>query len=126
MADFIDKTRAVVPPMDGAPGAYTPQQLSGSGATEVHNSRRLTRGHLHELIVGSQGVRVSFRGKSGISDAVDDTTSVVLPADTIYPFLALEGEKDENGDPKWGSTYVYVEADDGASDFEAWVVQRGR
>ena len=51
MSDFIDNTRAVIPPMVGG-GNLEPQRLADTGTTESSNSRRLVRGRMHELIVG--------------------------------------------------------------------------
>lgn len=127
MADWLDSTRAVVPPMDGTavPGNLQSQRLAGTGTTESSTSRRLIRGHIHEIVVGATAVRVSFRPKSGIANAVA-TTSMIIPAYGSYQFVALIGPEDDAGDPAWGSVYVYVEAADGASAYEAHVVQRTR
>jgi hypothetical protein len=122
MGDFLDVTRAVIPPMEGdqVPGHFQPQRLSGTGTAEAVNERALSKGRIHDLIVGAAAVRVSFRAVGGASDQVA-TTSTLIPANTIYPFLALLGP-----DNTWGSIFVYVEAGDGAADYEAFVVQRAR
>lgn len=122
MANFQDKTRAVLPPMAGGPGLDA-QRLAGTGTTEASNSRRLVKDRLHELVVygtaGTNDVRVVFRVEGGLAAQVS-TTDFVVPAGTVFPFLAVRGLED-----KYGSLFVYVEAADGASTYECFVVQRG-
>ncbi len=123
MANFQDKTRAVLPPMIGGPGHVQPQRLAGTGTTEDSNSRRLAKDRLHDLVVGgtpgTNDVRVTFRAEGGLAAQVS-ATDFIVPAGTVFPFLALLGR---GGD--YGSLFVYVEAADGVSTYECFVVQRG-
>jgi len=117
--EYLDKTKAIIPPMEGSP-IWSPFNLSGTGSTEEVNPRALSKGRIYELFVGDTPIRVSFRPVGGIANAVT-AASVVIPANTIYPFLAMIGP-----DAAYGSLFVYVEAADGVSVFEAHVAQRGR
>ena len=123
MANFQDKTRAVLPPMLGGPGHLQPQRLAGTGTTEDSTSRRLAKDHLHDLVVGgtpgTNDVRVTFRAQGGLVAQVS-STDFIVPAGTVYPFLAILGSV---GD--YGSLFVYVEAADGAATYECFVQQRG-
>jgi len=123
MANFQDTTRAVLPPMLGGPGHLQPQRLAGTGTTEDSTSRRLAKDHLHDLVVygtpGTNDVRVVFKAVGGLAAQVS-TTDFVVPAGTVYPFLAVLGRASE-----YGSLFVYVEAADGSSAYECFVQQRG-
>ena len=123
MANFQDKTRAVLPPMAGGPGHLQPQRLSGTGTTEESTVRALAKDHIHELVCygtpGTNDVRVTFRPAGGLADQVA-VTDFVVPAGTVFPFVAVLGR---GGD--YGSLFVYVEAADGSSTFECFVTQRG-
>jgi hypothetical protein len=123
MANFQDKTRAVLPPMLGGPGHLQPQRLAGTGTAEASTSRRLAKDHLHELVVGgtpgTNDVRVTFRAEGGLADQVA-TTDFVVPSGTVFPFLAVLGRGGA-----YGSLHVYVEAADGSSMYECFVQQRG-
>lgn len=96
---------------EGAPNNRHPRRLAGSGATES-GVGKLIPGKIHVLVVGSAPVRVRFSGEKIDSDAVDDTRDIVYPAGAVVPWVT----------DRW-STYVYAEAGDGASDYEAYVIQ---
>lgn len=109
----------VAPLVDaGAAGNRQPQRLAATGATESVNHRKLKPGHLHLLLVGAAGVRVRFSADGTIAagSAVSATRDVVYGPWTTIPFVP---EDDGNGH---GSVYVYVEAADGASAYECFVV----
>lgn len=95
-----------------APANRNPQRLSGTGTTEAHTQRNLIMGKLHVLVVGSEPVRVRFSGTKITADAVDPNRDVVYPAGAVVPFV-----------PDKYSMYVHVEAGDGTSDYEAFVMQ---
>ena len=109
---------ALLPPFgdEKAPGTHKSIRLSGTGTTESHNSRKLSHNKTHLLVVGSQPIRVSFRGASGLVGAVS-TTDMRLPAGAVYPFTSIQ---DKEGN--YGSCFVYVEQD-GVAAYEAWIVQ---
>lgn len=119
---YLDVTRAArVPysPGSGAPGQRTYQRLSGSSGAEDHNSRALKQGQLHALRVGSTAVRIEFRGESGLSTVVDNSTSFYLPAGETLLFVP-ELSKQEDGTVNYGSIHVYAEDD--ATAAAAWEV----
>jgi len=120
---FLNKDFASLPPLgdDSAPGHRRAIRLAGTGATEVSNDSPLMPQRLYTLsVAGSVAVRASFRATVGIANAVA-TTDFVIPGNSDYTFLA-----EVNSDQGYGSIYVYVEAADGASNYECFLVQSGR
>lgn len=101
---------------EGSPGNRTAQRLAGTGATEASNSRALIVGKVHVLNVGAAGVRVRFSRARGAASAVDATRDPVYGPWTRLPFVP-----EDSG--TYGSTFVYIEAADGAAAYEATVVQ---
>ncbi len=108
-----------LPPLvdDGSPGNRTPQKCSGTGTTESQTKRALIKGKVHILYVGAAGVRVRFSGDPNLgAGAVDPARDVTYGPWNVVPFVP-----EDHGTV--GSTYVYVEAADGVSAYEATVVQ---
>jgi len=105
------------PSSDSLAGNYSPKKLAGTGSVESSSVKLVpSRGYL--LIVGAAPVSVRFSNKTGLVNAVDVTRDIRLPANTIFPFLAID-----NKDGQWGTTVVYVEAFDGAAVYSVDIVQ---
>lgn len=119
MTAFFRNFFPLPPLVDAAvPGNRSPQRLANTGATESKTSRALIVGKVHLLLVGSAGVRVRFSGSGTLgAGAVDNTRDVVYGPWSVVPFVP------EQIDATRGSTWVYVEAADGASAYELSVVQ---
>ena len=113
---YLDSSNGWMPPMADA-GQYTPQSISGTGATEESNERAFSKDRMHLLSVGSTAVRVMFAKEKGLSNVVPASGGFIIPANQVYPFRAFESTR-------YGSTFVYVEAADGSSAFEVTVAQR--
>ena len=108
-----------LPPLvdDGSPGNRTPQRCANTGTTESQTHRALIKGKIHLLYVGAAGVRVRFSGNGALgAGAVDNTRDVVYG-----PWTQIHFVPEDHGTA--GSTFVYVEAADGVSAYEATVVQ---
>jgi hypothetical protein len=105
---------------DNVPGPYQPQRLAGS-STDEDVTQRLQKGR-HYLIVAVTDVRLSFRHELAVSggDAVT-TSSFLLPAGSVYPFVAILGP-DEN----YGSIFVHAGSPDDSTAYEAFVVHADR
>lgn len=119
MSNYLDSQSGWLPPVidANAPGNLTPQVISGTGTSEESNSRPFAVDRMHWLIVGNEPVRVGFSAKGDLTDAIDSTNGVILPAGYVFSFKAFGG-------PDWGARYVYVEAADGSAEFEVSVIQR--
>jgi len=100
-----------IPPMDNSSG-HSPQKLSGTGTAESHNISELTPGRDACLQVGAVPIYVSFRRAPNLTNQVDAALHLRLPAGALFLFRTIQG-KDH------GSTFVYVEAADGASAYTA-------
>ena len=116
---MFDRNFFPLPPLvdDGSPGNRTPQRCSGTGTTESQTKRALLKGRVHVLYVGATGVRVRFSGSATLgAGAVDPTRDVVYG-----PWSQVAFVPEDHGAS--GSTFVYVEAADGASAYEVIVSQ---
>jgi len=110
-----------LPPLvdDQVLGNRTPQRLAGTGTAETQTHRSLSEGKIHLLLVGAGGVRVRFSGNKALgAGAVDPTRDVVYGPWSQIPFVPESDDANSRG-----STYVYAEAADGTSAYEAFVVQ---
>lgn len=122
---FLNNTFASLAPMGdaGAPGQRVAIRLANTGTTESSNDQALMTQRLYTLRTGAAAVRVSFRAAAGISNAVA-TTDMIIPAYSAFPFVVEYDSSNANS--LWGSRFVYIEAADGASAYEAWIVHSGR
>ncbi len=94
-----------------APGNRYPHRLADTGTTES-STGRLIVGKMYVLIVGATSMRVRFSGEDGLANAVSTSRDVVYPPNAVVPFVADQYSK-----------YVYVEAGDGVSAYEGFVLQ---
>lgn len=106
---YINELSMVRAPSDDDVVPAQGQLLANTGTTESHNATALTAGSQGTLQVGENAVRVSFRQNGGGAAQVA-TTSMRVAGGTSVNWLVTDMDK-----------YVYVEAADGASAYEAWV-----
>lgn len=92
---------------------FGPQGLAGTGTTESSNSRAFTKDRMHVLSVGAEPLRVLFGPTPGAGSDVPPAGGAIIPANILFTFRAGVG-----------SLYVYIEAADGSSPYEASVWQR--
>jgi hypothetical protein len=92
---------------------FGPQALAGSGTTEASNSRAFTKDRMHVLSVGAEPLRVLFGPLVGTGSDVPAAGGAIIPANIMFYFRTGVGAR-----------FVYIEAADGASPYEASVWQR--
>jgi len=92
---------------------FGPETLEDTGTTEASNSRPFTKDRMHVLSVGAEPLRVLFGPTPGTGSDVPGTGGAIIPANIMFTFRAGVG-----------SLYVYIEAADGSSPYEASVWQR--
>lgn len=107
-----------VPSADDAAGNYSNQRLSGTGTAESHTTRPLVPSRGHMIIVGPTAVYLRFSSSLNLTNAVDATRDVYVPANTAFPFLPTK-----NKQGGWGTNVVYAEAADGASAYTVDIFQ---
>lgn len=121
MSNFTSNTRGLLPPLldDEAPSAWKPVYFGGTGSGNEVNAVPFSKGRVHVLTVGKSDVLVAFSRDGNKTDPVTVAAEngMVVPAGTVFPFLAFD-----NG--KYGSTFVYITAADGSAGFDASVQQR--
>jgi hypothetical protein len=112
MSDYLDSNRGAVPPMaDKSP--YVPATLEDTGVTESSNHRPFVKDRMHILSVGAVTLRVLFGPVPGTGFNVPATGGAIIPANSLFTFRSGVYAR-----------YVYVEAADAASDYQASVWQR--
>jgi hypothetical protein len=105
-----DQASEMIVPSGDATAPYDEQRLANTGTTESSNATGLVVGSMATLVVGGVAVRVRWRGSAGLATQVA-TTQQIVPAYGRIDWTVLKGK----------SEYVYVEAADAASAYEAWV-----
>jgi hypothetical protein len=96
-----------------ASASFGPETLEDTGTTESSNSRAFTKDRMHVLSVGAEPLRVLFGPTPGTGSDVPAAGGAIIPANILFTFRASVG-----------SLYVYIEAADGSSPYEASVWQR--
>jgi len=92
---------------------FGPQVLAGSGTTEASNSKAFTKDRMYVLSVGAEPLRVLFGPTPGTGTDVPGTGGAIIPANIMFSFRTGVGAR-----------FVYIEAADGASPYDASVWQR--
>lgn len=93
-----------------APTSARRQRLSGTGSTEDGTSTALDANTFATLLVGDTAVRVEWINSSPGGSDVNATTSVLLDAYARIDWVVTTADQ-----------HVAMEADDGSSDYEAFV-----
>ena len=112
MSDYLDSNRGAVPPMADN-GQYSPETLEATGATESSNLRAFTKDRMHVLSVGATPLRVLFGPLAGTGTNVPGTGGAIIPANSLFTFRSGVDAR-----------FVYVEAADASSAYQASVCQR--
>jgi hypothetical protein len=115
-ADSLDAAEGPTPFAGGfsvASVSFGPETLEDTGTTEASNSRAFTKDRMHVLSVGAEPLRVLFGPTPGTGSDVPAAGGAIIPANILFTFRAGVG-----------SLYVYIEAADGSSPYEASVWQR--
>jgi hypothetical protein len=97
----------------GSLAIYAVQELADSGTTESSNPRRFVKDRMHMLSVGEEPLRVLFGPVPGTGTNVPATGGAIIPANIMFPFRSSVD-----------ALYIYIEAADGSSAYEASVWQR--
>lgn len=105
-----DQASEMLVPSGDATAPYDEQRLANTGTTESVNATSLVIGSMATLVVGGVAVRVRWRGTGGLATQVA-TTQQIVPAYGRIDWTVVSNR----------SAFVYVEAADGASAYEAWV-----
>lgn len=94
-----------------APHNERPVKLTSTGTTEKSNAVALVGGRYATIKVGAAIVCVRFAGVAAGTTMVDATLDLKLNSWSSFDWVVQPGKTD----------FVYVEAADGASTYEAWV-----
>jgi hypothetical protein len=92
---------------------FGPETLEGTGTTESSNSKAFTKDRMHVLSVGAEPLRVLFGPTPGTGSDVPGTGGAIIPANIMFSFRTGVGAR-----------FVYIEAADGISPYDASVWQR--
>jgi hypothetical protein len=102
MPIFVDQASAPV-----APHKFT--VLANTGTTERTNAKALPNGKFATLKVGKTRIRVVWTRESGLSNIVG-STDFILEAGERFDWVVSEVTQ-----------YVYIEAEDGSTAYQAWL-----
>lgn len=86
-----------------------PELLADTGATESSNEGAFIVNNNVTLLVGAEPIRFVLRSEPGLATQVG-STDMYLPAGGVFTWTADHLTR-----------YVYIEAADGASAYQAWV-----
>lgn len=112
MSDKVGEAAIVLAPV--GTGSRLGARVDGTGTTEAHNATALTKG-AYATIVSDTALFAVFRGTAGLTTQVTASSAFIIPANTFFSWLVEEG-----------SRYIYMEAKDGSSAWDAYVWTSGQ